>query len=192
LKLKLDHFGWLAPLYEHFIPPRLPEKMLELLNLNGGESVLDAGGGTGRLAQYVQGRAARVVIADESQAMMEQAGAKDGLEPVRTHTERLPFAPQTFERIMMVDALHHVSNQAETALELWRILKPGGRLVIEEPNIQATRVKWIALAEKLALMRSHFLSGAEIQNLFQQTDGQVHQLVDGPTLWVVVDKDLKD
>lgn len=188
MKLKLDHFGWLAPLYEHFIPPRLPEKMLELLNLSGEESVLDAGGGTGRLAQYVQGRAARVVIADESQAMMEQAGAKGGLAPVRTHTEHLPFAPQTFERIMMVDALHHVSNQAETALELWRILKPGGRLVIEEPNIQASSVKWIALAEKLALMRSHFLSGAEIQNLFQPTDSQMHLLVDGPTLWVVVDK----
>ena len=45
MKLKLDHFGWLAPLYEHFIPPRLPEKMLELLNLSGEESVLDAGGG---------------------------------------------------------------------------------------------------------------------------------------------------
>jgi ubiquinone/menaquinone biosynthesis C-methylase UbiE len=188
MRLKLDHFGWLAPFYERFIPPRLPEKILELLNLTGVETVLDAAGGTGRLSQFLPQRAARVVIADESYQMMHQASVKDGLRPVCTHIEQLPFSSGSFDRIMLVDALHHVANQAETALELWRVLKPGGRLVIEEPNIQVASVKWIALAEKLALMRSHFLSGPQIQNLFGQLEAKIELRVDGPTLWVVVDK----
>jgi len=42
----------------------------------------------------------------------------------------------SFDRVLMVDALHHVVNQAETICELYRVLKPGGRLVIEEPDLR--------------------------------------------------------
>ena len=58
----------------------------------------------------------------------------------------------------MVDALHHVINHGQTAREMYRVLKPGGRIVIEEPDIRSFYVKLIAVAEKLLLMRSHFLS----------------------------------
>jgi demethylmenaquinone methyltransferase/2-methoxy-6-polyprenyl-1,4-benzoquinol methylase len=188
LKLKFDHFGILAPFYERFIPPRVPEKILELLRLSGNEIVLDAGGGTGRLAQFLSSRAALIVVADESTLMLREAGTKDGLKPVCSFTEHTPFASDTFDRIMMVDALHHVVNQAKTTADLWRILKPGGRLIIEEPNIHSVRVKFIALAEKLALMRSHFLSGPEIQLLYNQPGAQIQVQTDGPTVWVIVDK----
>ncbi len=57
----------------------------------------------------------------------------------------------------MVNALHHVCNQQETVNELWRTLQPGGRIVIEEPDVRTFAVKLFALGEKLALMRSHFL-----------------------------------
>ena len=60
----------------------------------------------------------------------------------------------------MVDALHHVIHQGQTAREMYRVLKPGGRIVIEEPDIRKFGVKLIAVAEKLLLMRSHFLSPA--------------------------------
>ena len=88
----------------------------------------------------------------------------------------------------MVDALHHVASQVTTAQELWRILKPGGRMVIEEPNIQVFGVKLIALAEKLALMRSHFLSQTQIAGLFQSPDARVRVEDGGSTIWIVVEK----
>jgi len=188
LKLKFDHFGILAPFYERFIKPRVPEKILELLKLTGTENVLDAGGGTGRLSQFLSNRAARVMVVDESNRMLREVVTKDGLEPVCARTECLPFPNDTFERIIMVDALHHVANQAHTTDELLRVLKPGGRLVIEEPNIHSTGVKFIALAEKLALMRSHFLSGPEIQRLYNQPGAQALVQTDGTTVWVIVDK----
>ena len=52
-----------------------------------------------------------------------------------------------------------------TAKELWRVLKPGGRIVIEEPDIRTLPVKIMAIFEKLALMRSHFISPSEISQI---------------------------
>ena len=88
----------------------------------------------------------------------------------------------------MVDALHHVCDQEHTAAELWRALKPGGRLVIEEPDVRTGIVKLVALFEKLALMRSHFLSPPQIAALFEWDDAQVEIVTEGHTSWVVVDK----
>jgi ubiquinone/menaquinone biosynthesis C-methylase UbiE len=80
--------------------------------------------------------------------------------------ERLPFLSNSFDRVIMRDAFHHVHNQATTCEELWRILIPGGRIIIIEPDIDKFPVKLIALGEKLLLMRSHFFSGERIQKLF--------------------------
>lgn len=183
-----DHFSFLAPLYEKFIPPRVPEKLLSLLDLPADGAILDAGGGTGRLAQYLVKQANQVVVADETLQMTIEALQKDGLQPTCAQTEQLPFPEQAFSRILMVDALHHVSHQPQTIQELWRVLAPGGRLVIEEPDIRTFTVKLIALAEKIALMRSHFLSPNEIEALCRFPNSRTSLFAQDGTAWVVVEK----
>jgi demethylmenaquinone methyltransferase/2-methoxy-6-polyprenyl-1,4-benzoquinol methylase len=188
LKPFLDHFGLLAPFYEFFIRPRDPEKIGSLAHLPSGGIVLDAGGGTGRIAQHLRGKAAQIVVADESFEMLREAQKKDGLQPVLSYTEDLPFKNDTFDFIIMVDALHHVADQPKTTEELCRILKPGGRLIIEEPDIHYLRVKFIALAEKLALMRSHFLSPQQIVNLFHEKTTNVQVEQENGLAWIIVEK----
>lgn len=183
-----DHFDLLAPFYERFIHPRPPEDLLAHLHLPVDGALLDAGGGTGRVSQFLRDQARLVVVADLSCRMLAQARQKHGLRPVCSHTERLPFPDHAFARIIMVDALHHVCDQRATARELWRLLQPGGRLIIEEPDLRRFAVKLIALAEKLALMRSHFLAPAHIAALFDEPQARVSVFAGDFNVWVVVEK----
>jgi ubiquinone/menaquinone biosynthesis C-methylase UbiE len=90
--------------------------------------------------------------------------------------------------VVMVDALHHVSNQCLTVNELWRVLAPGGRIVIIEPDIDKPVTKLIALIEKILMMRSHFLSGEKIRALFIDPDASVHLFNEGFNVILIAEK----
>ena len=48
--------------------------------------------------------------------------------------EGLPFADQEFDKVVMVDTIHHLESYESTMSEVHRVLKPGGLLLIFEPN----------------------------------------------------------
>ena len=48
--------------------------------------------------------------------------------------EELPLVDSSIDRILMVHLLEHSENPRETLMEAWRVLAPGGRLVIVVPN----------------------------------------------------------
>ena len=183
-----SHFNILAPFYDRAIPFTRLDQMLKVLDLPHAGSLLDAGGGTGRVADALRPYVGWVVVADVSHGMLAQARLKD-LSVTSTESECLPFPDGAFDRVLMVDALHHVRNQAETIRELYRVLKVGGRLVVEEPDIRTFAVKMIAVAEKLALMRSHFLSPSRIVQLFP-SDAKVTIEAEENNAWVIVEKSL--
>lgn len=189
MKNEPGHFKLLAPFYERFIQPKEPEKILSHLGLpQPGGTVLDAGGGTGRVAQFFVGKASKIVVVDQTFEMLQEVRKKDGLEAVSSLTEEMPFEDGYFCCIVMVDALHHVADQAATIRELWRLLKPGGRIIIEEPDFRNIKVKLLALAEKLALMRSHFLSPGQVTALFNYHDATSRVEVEGWTAWIIIEK----
>ena len=181
-----SHFNFLAPFYDRAIPFKRLEQTLNVLDLPHAGILLDAGGGTGRVAEALRPHVGSVIVADVSWGMLSQARQKD-LAAASAESERLPFADGTFDRVLMVDALHHVVHQGETVRELFRVLKPGGRLVIEEPDLRTFAVKLIAVAEKLALMRSHFLSPPQIASLLPPA-ARVRVEAEEHTAWVIAEK----
>lgn len=189
MKSRKDHFDLLAPFYECFIKPKIPARIRATLGLPCHGVLLDAGGGTGRVAQYLQGAADVIIVADQSFDMLRQARSKKGLLTLCSLTESLPLADDTISCIVMVDALHHVSDQSRTAAELWRVLQPGGNLVIEEPDISTWQVRLVALFEKLALMRSHFLTPPRIASLFPQKNASLRIEKERHTAWIIVSKE---
>jgi SAM-dependent methyltransferase len=183
-----NHFRLLAPLYDRAIGPPDPARLIEVLALPVAGRLLDVGGGTGRVASLLAPHVEQVVVADETAAMLHEVQNKGLCCPVVSHAERLPFGAESFERVLVVDALHHFTHQRRALQELARVLRPGGRLVVEEPDLNRVSVKFVALAEKLALMRSHFLYpheiGRELAALGLRT--QIH--TEGHTAWVVAEK----
>jgi demethylmenaquinone methyltransferase/2-methoxy-6-polyprenyl-1,4-benzoquinol methylase len=88
-----------------------------------------------------------------------------------------------------VDAYHHLESQTDALADLWRVLAPGGRLVIEEPDIRLPAVRLIALAEKLALMRSHFVLAERIAAGLAGLGAKTEIRRSGHTAWVIGEKD---
>ena len=184
----LDHFDFLAPIYDRFIKLGDSDHLIQLLDLPTNGALLDAGGGTGRVTKAFDGLVNLLVISDLSIEMLRQAKSKNGFRLTCSHTEFLPFPSDYFARVVMVDALHHVCDHEETATELWRVLQSGGRLLIEEPDIRLLMVKFIALAEKLAFMRSHFISPTKIKALFPYPNAEISIYQEGYNARIVVIK----
>jgi demethylmenaquinone methyltransferase/2-methoxy-6-polyprenyl-1,4-benzoquinol methylase len=184
-----DHFDLVAPIYERVMGFMDPAPLREHLKLPVAGRLLDAGGGTGRAAHALRGLAGEIVVTDVSAAMLRQAAEKEGVTTVLAQVENLPFPDASFERIIVVDAFHHFADHKKAVAELWRVLAPGGRLVIEEPNIQRLSIKLIALAERLALMRSTFFSPRDMAAMLQAAGADAHVDTDHHfNSWVVADK----
>ena len=184
----LDHFGLLAPFYDRVIRARDTARLAELAGLPIRGRLLDVGGGTGRIARFLAGRARQVVVADESWKMLSHTPAGLGLDLAAAHAERLPFPSGEFECVIMVDVYHHVQDQAHTLSELLRVCACGGRIVVEEPDIDRFAVKLIALGERLLLMRSRFRRAEEIAMAFEARGATASIHREEATAWIVAEK----
>ena len=161
----LDHFDLIASIYDRLIGPPDTERLQQLLNLPTDGWLLDGGGGTGRVSSRLNGLVGHIVVSDLSH--------RDGF----------------FDRVLVVDALHHFCDQGEAIEDLLRVLKPGGRLVIEEPDYNHEGIKLLAFAEKMLLMRSHFYTPKKIQKIIVSCGFSAKiEYDDRYTAWVVVEK----
>jgi ubiquinone/menaquinone biosynthesis C-methylase UbiE len=185
--MPFDHFGVIAGLYNRTAQFRPPALLLDMLDLHSNGLLLDAGGGTGRIASALLNLVRAVVVLDSSLGMLHYAAQK-GLPVTCAPAEYLPFATGSFNRIIMVDALHHVLNQRDVVSQFWRVLAPGGRIVIVEPDIQNLAVKLIAIGEKVLFMRSHFLSGDKIAALFENPNTHVWIISEEQYIWVCAER----
>lgn len=183
-----DHFDFLAPIYDRAIPFKGLDQWLVYLDPTSNGKLLDIGGGTGRVASVLRAHFSEVVVVDISRGMLVQA-SKKRVSALQGYSEALCFTDQAFERIIMVDAFHHLLDGKKTLAEMWRVLKPGGKIIIHEPDIRVPIVWIVAVVEKLALMRSHFVSPPVIKQIIEQfPNSKVNVETDGYTAWIVAIK----
>jgi demethylmenaquinone methyltransferase/2-methoxy-6-polyprenyl-1,4-benzoquinol methylase len=113
-----------------------------LMNLRPGQRVLDVAGGSGDMTALVAARVGhegRIVLSDINDAMLEvgrerlaDRGVAGNVDLVRADAERLPFASDHFDGVIIAFGLRNVTHIDRALQSMWRVLKPGGCLVVLE------------------------------------------------------------
>jgi SAM-dependent methyltransferase len=132
----------------------------DLLDLRPGMTVLDLGCGEGRHAFEAYRRGASVVAVDWGQAEVEttkrwlgaiaeagEAGRMDDgavarYEVVRGDLLALPFPDASVDRVMASEVLEHIPDDATAMAEIFRVLRPGGRVAVTVPRYGPERLCW--------------------------------------------------
>lgn len=150
-----------------YVPGRswkaLAEALIKVLNYN---VVADLGAGEGTLAQLLAQRAEKVIAVDLSPKMVEfgqdlaRANGLSNLEYRLGDIEQPPIADASLDLAVLSQALHHAEHPQRALDSAFRILRPGGRLIVldllqhhfdEARELYADR--WLGFSESdLALM----------------------------------------
>jgi demethylmenaquinone methyltransferase/2-methoxy-6-polyprenyl-1,4-benzoquinol methylase len=115
---------------------------LSLTGLRAGQQALDLAGGTGDLANGMAdqvGSSGLVVLSDINASMLAQGrdrltdrGVVGNVQYVQADAERLPFVSGRFDCITIGFGLRNVTDKAAALNSIFRVLKPGGQLLILE------------------------------------------------------------
>jgi SAM-dependent methyltransferase len=107
------------------------ELLYRLAGLRPGERALDVGTGTGHFAFDLAGHGLTVVGADLSAPMLAAAGSTGlSVHLLRGDAAALPLAAASFDLVLSVTALEFMANPQRAVVEMWRAVRPGGRLVV--------------------------------------------------------------
>jgi trans-aconitate methyltransferase len=105
--------------------------LVEVLAPKPGELILDLGCGSGELTQEIAGRGAAVVGLDSSADMLTKARQQFPDQDFRLGDAATFELPERFDAIFSNATLHWVPAAEAAIQQMYRHLKPGGRLVIE-------------------------------------------------------------
>ncbi|MFA3791546.1 bifunctional demethylmenaquinone methyltransferase/2-methoxy-6-polyprenyl-1,4-benzoquinol methylase UbiE [Aliiglaciecola sp. SL4] len=115
---------------------------IDCSGVRAGHKVLDLAGGTGDLAakfSKIVGQNGQVVLADINNAMLKvgrdklrNKGVVGNLDYVQANAEMLPFPDNYFDVITIAFGLRNVTDKDKALGSMYRVLKPGGRLLVLE------------------------------------------------------------
>ncbi len=121
----------------HYVPGRSWKGLAEvLLRLLPPLAIADLGAGEGTIALLLAQRAERVIAVDSSEKMVEygaevaRSNGVNNLEYRLGDLEELPLRDGEVDLALLHQSLHHALHPRKALEEAWRILRPGGRIVI--------------------------------------------------------------
>lgn len=111
-------------------------QILRLLDIKPGERLLDVGCGIGYLSSLARARGAEIVGIDMShQALLHAREQVEG-DFVVAGAGGLPFAADSFDKVIFADVIEHVPDDHQALGEIVRVAKQGARIVISTPALE--------------------------------------------------------
>jgi ubiquinone/menaquinone biosynthesis C-methylase UbiE len=137
----IQHFNEAAADEENFpstIDPRIyhVQLILEYFGELNGKRVLDVGCGKGRFARVLRERnpGSSIVAFDLAEAMLRHVPA--GIDACAGSMTALPFGMGAFDCAYATESLEHAVEIEGAVAEICRVVKPGGRIVIIDKNVE--------------------------------------------------------
>ena len=133
------HYDWLNDLQSFGLHRRWKRRVVELAAVKSGDRALDVCCGTGDLALALAQRGAEVVGLDFSGAMLEIAEKRRRKNPkpqtlnlkfIQGDAQQIPFPDRSFDIVTIGYGLRNLTNWEAGLAEMYRVARPGGRLVV--------------------------------------------------------------
>lgn len=163
-----------------------------------GAKVLDCGAGTGELSLAASDNAESVLCTDLSKNMLKQAQRKaralgaDNIEFAARNIFDLQDPDDTYDVVIAGNVLHLLTNPQGAVKEMYRVLKPGGKLLLPTfTNKNSTRLL-IGIYKKLGFDPAANYSPSEYKKMLEDCGlGRVRtKLIKGlvPCCYAVIEK----
>ncbi len=124
---------------------------VSMADLKPGQCVLDLAGGTGDLTRLMAPRVGHeglVVLSDINAAMLGNGrsqlldkGIAGNVDFAQANAEQLPFRDSSFDLVTMAFGLRNVTDKQQALASIYRVLRPGGRLLVLEFSRPAAALK---------------------------------------------------
>ena len=109
-------------------------RITELLDDPVGQRCLDIGADNGVISLLLRRRGGSWASADLDEHTVASIRELVGDDVHRLDGARTPFPDRTFDQVVVVDYLEHIPDDDRFAAELARILRPGGRVIVNVPH----------------------------------------------------------
>lgn len=159
------------------------ELVFSLMDVKPGKTSLDVGCGTGNYTIELAKRGLKTTGIDSSEEMLalaEEKARRKGLEITfqRADAMNLPFPESSFEMVISTGLLCFLVEPETALIEMHRVLKPGGRLVIGTLNKRSPwalfrRIK--GMFKETIYNQARFISPAELEGLIKKAGFEVRE-----------------
>lgn len=133
-----------------------------LTRIPTSSSCLDVGCGDGsQYGTWLSNRVSSYIGVDVSQTALDLANSNGLLTRHVADASSLPFSDQTFDVVLLIDVIEHLSFPLPALVEARRVLRPGGFIFLTTPNIAYWRRRtdmfflgrWNPLGDPLAVQQ---------------------------------------
>lgn len=137
------------------------DNIIEALNLKGHETILDIGGGTGRLAASLKHHCKKVYVLDESEKMLSKLDTSENVIPVKGDAFDLSII-EDVDVVILSDVYHHIKDQERLLDVIHHKINNGGHLLIMDFDRRHYKVKILRMFEYLLFGKLYFRTPEEL------------------------------